>query len=943
MLAAKRLLEALSALMESRPDGLHLLSGLLFVEVGLLAGMTGILAWRFPAPGLFCFCLLVWLDMPRRRFFVRKGNHCLALALCFLLCCGYTALREATPPPVPDWLERAVAQYSGGQSGDAAGSGKAARPQSLMVTARVAECIRQPGKRLRVILEDISPVPEQGGENATRAERDETAAPYKGGVVWTWNNFDPQGQAVLPGQRLALNLRFLGLRSFANPGLWNPEEYWKDRGVFFRGLASDKESPVVLSPLATEDLGLFYSVRNALAVTRLDLLQRFLAALPERSEASGILPALVFGDRSLMTSRQGDLFARSTLAHSLALSGLHMGFVVLVGMVLSWGTGLLFPRLWLRLTRPGLALLFALPLALGYLWLGESPVSLQRAAYMLFFSALLFFLRRPSVIQDGLFAALAFILAMNPLALFELSLQLSAFCIAVLALCFRHITYLAARLFPLPEEGVSKGAIFRKKFLRGACVIFGTSLCIQVALLPLTVRAFGSSGVFFPLNMLWLPVLGTIIMPLAFLGFLATALGLDSLAALALHAASLPCDGLLLLLEWLDRAGLLVSPLLPRPLWVSALGYWLLCLALPAFCLRLLGKSKKLAQVPVEERLPIFKKTAVQEAPESGKKSAAGAGGSRLYEIRAALPPVLLGLVLLLSPLPIVLWENSRTAVQLKVLDVGQGQSVLVEWSGLGGDRPGGRVLIDGGGLGSEFFDIGKAVVAPVLTDNRLPSLYAVINSHPDRDHLEGLLFLLEHFYLEHYFVNGDEPSPALAEREERALSRGGLQREVLSAGDRLELAPGLHIETVWPPGNASGKEWQGKEKRNDKSLVLRLVWQGRGLALIPGDVGKNPLRSLAENAEPDLSAEVLLLPHHGSGNSLSPLFYSKVRPVLAVASCGTTSAWRYPAQSVRVALRDSGASVCSTAERGQVAVRWSSPEVSPEITFALPLGQSEK
>lgn len=932
--------------------------------------MAGILAWRYPAPGLFCFLLLLWLDMPRQRFFACKRGHALTLLAAFAACWCYAAMRQAEAPVVPGWLERAVAASVRSAPVDAGeGGATAARPVAIPVSARVAECAPLPGKRLRVILTDIAPLVSDSGDEAAPLPSGKEAAPasqdgvpgngpesYAGGVVWTWNAFDPRSETLLPGQRLKLRLRFLPLRSFANPGLWSPDSYWHDRGVYFRALASGKERPETLPSVMEEGDSEAAPPLARLAQARWKLERKFLAALPREAEgqAFAVLPALVFGDRSLLTAAQMDLFSRSTLAHSLALSGLHMGFAVLAGLVLARALGALFPAIWLRLPRPGLALLCSLPPALAYLWLGQSPVSLQRAACMLFFWTLLFFLRKPRALLDGLFAALACILAVNPFALFDLSLQLSAVCIAVLALSLPAAMRLSARLLPMPGQGAAGPFAFAGvRLARGACVIFCTSLCIQIALLPLTVRAFGSSGLLFPLNILWLPLLGTVVLPFSFMGLLAAGLGLESVAALILHAASLPCHWLLVLLERLDRAGLLLSPLLPRPHWLSSVGYWLLCLALAALCMQVWKKRAALARKKEADGWAGYALAdgSGNRENKTGMPDEAASQKAVPHWTRAGTPPaaVLLGLVLLLAPGAPVLWDSLRPSVQLRLLDVGQGQSVLVEWSGLGGKRPGGRVLIDGGGLGSDFFDVGKAVVSPLLTDNRLPRLYAAFNSHPDRDHLEGLLFILEHFAVERYFGNGDRPTPGLAEREVRALAAGAPVMERLARGDRIELAAGLVLEVVWPPAKGMGgvdgaataaervSGRKAKDNRNDNSLVLRLVWQGRGLALIPGDVGKMPLRSLAGEEGPDISAQVLVLPHHGSGNSLDPAFYKKARAGIALASCGTANAWRYPAPSIRKALRDAGVQVYSTAERGQIAVSWSAPEAEPRTGFALP------
>ena len=96
---------------------------------------------------------------------------------------------------------------------------------------------------------------------------------------------------------------------------------------------------------------------------------------------------------------------------------------------------------------------------------------------------------------------------------------------------------------------------------------------------------------------------------------------------------------------------------------------------------------------------------------------------------------------LLLSVGPL-LWVHAffEPKISLRVLDVGQGQAVLLEWP------HGGRAMVDGGGLFSDRFDVGRNLVSLVLTANNLPRLDFIAVTHPDRDHLKGLLFIAANY-----------------------------------------------------------------------------------------------------------------------------------------------------------------------------------------------------
>lgn len=965
------------------------LGQLLFPQVCLLAAVAGVVCLRHPEAGLLGLALLWLLDLPRSA----APGRLLLLALSFAAALGYAAWRTPLPPPVPDWLAEASAPARAVPD-----DGKP--PLPVRIQGRVLSSILLSGGRQRVILEQPSLVALPGdagqkkrpvgsgrqgntlpGDAGQRAEAGGELA-YQGNIAWTWYSWE---QVLLPGQRVEVTARFAPVRGMDNPGLRDFSRYWADQNVWFRAW-SGKRGKVVL--IEGDRAGLLpeRTTAVALARVRLDLLREFVRLLPDnktrqafisslfRREASpqpgtrpladkagsasrlsgatskavqeadkgrdaprvsgvadplggslsggaAVLPALVFGERSFLGRESSELLARSTLAHSLALSGLHLGYVVLAGWALAYVLGLCRPLLWHRLPRLQLALYLALPLTGLYLWLGRMPLSLLRAACMLFFWVLLLVRERPKIILDGLCAAVGVFLLVNPLAIFDLSLQLSVLSVVVIGLCLPGVDALSRRLVPDrpyvygPVEDPTLVESLRnwvrdlpRNSLRGLVILLTMSLCIQTALLPLTLPAFGLAGLCFPLNALWLPVLGVLVMPAAFAGLLLSSLGLEVPARLALQLAALPCEELLALLRGLDASGLLVAPLMPRPHWLSGAGFWLLCLVVP-------GMFRIAARRPLPERTllrPLF-------------------GGRRLGAALAAL-----GLLLLLLPPALVLQADSRQGVRLRLVDVGQGQAVLVEWSGLEGQGGplSGRALVDGGGFAGSDFDVGRNLLVPILSNEALPRLEAVIASHPDTDHLGGLVYLLEHASVGNYWTNGGRPTPALDRRERRALRRSGLARGVLKAGDVVPLGPGLCFEVLWPDASARPLAGlTGEEKGNNASLVLRLVWQGQPLALLCGDAEIPALQAMTRSGL-SLRAQVLILPHHGAASALLPAFYEAVRPTAALASCGYANRWGFPSPRVRAALQALDIPLHSTAARGQIRVDWHAPTAAPELRF---------
>jgi competence protein ComEC len=261
--------------------------------------------------------------------------------------------------------------------------------------------------------------------------------------------------------------------------------------------------------------------------------------------------------------------------------------------------------------------------------------------------------------------------------------------------------------------------------------------------------------------------------------------------------------------------------------------------------------------------------------------------------------------------------------VRLTLLDVGQGQAVLLE----GPD--GARVLLDGGGLWPGF-DVGAAVTGPALAWNRPPRLDGVLLSHPDSDHWRGLEYVLRRFSVGWFASNGDRPRGEDGERYDEALAEWGGEPRVLTAGEVLPLGGGAALEVLHPAPGFAGKD-------NDRSLVLRLTWRGRGLALLPGDVERAGLLALLASGR-DLRADVLVLPHHGAASSLSPELYRRAAPRLALASAGFLNYFGFPAALVTEALRAAGVPLRTTADAGALTVEWCAPDAAPRLGAARPV-----
>jgi competence protein ComEC len=277
---------------------------------------------------------------------------------------------------------------------------------------------------------------------------------------------------------------------------------------------------------------------------------------------------------------------------------------------------------------------------------------------------------------------------------------------------------------------------------------------------------------------------------------------------------------------------------------------------------------------------------------------------------RAQRPLAAAGVVVFFVILVTYPFRPRSEDLSVTLIDVGQGDSLLVEFPGRE------RMLIDGGGFPDNSFDVGERVVSPVLWRRGLKRIDVLVLTHPHPDHLDGLAAVARNFRIGEFWEAYPPSSPGPGPYAEllKALGPGTPRRRIFRGFSRR--IGGVLVTAVHPaPGDGPGPP--GGE--NDFSLVLRLAF-GRTSFLLTGDIEAEAERRIVER-EDDIGAFVLKSPHHGSSSSSTEPFLDRVLPAIVLIPVGRGNRYGFPSPAVLESYRRRGAAVYRTDLDGAVRV----------------------
>jgi competence protein ComEC len=667
--------------------------------------------------------------------------------------------------------------------------------------------------------------------------------------------------SIRTGDRVALKGKIRPIRNYNNPGGFDYKRYMAFQGIQ-ASVHSQGEQLRILERNQISGIQLFIESLREKISNHIDQ--------SSYGEPRQILKALILGDCSGISDSLLESFNRSGVRHILAISGLHIG-------IIASGSFLLFTRvlscftllLWKARVQKIAALLSIFPILFYGILAGMSP-STQRAVIMIIIFLLTFPMEKEHEIVNTIAIAALLILVASPPSLFSISFQLSF--AAVLS-----IVYGLSKTEWANHEPPSRWqAVLQKIFL-----LFMVSFFATIGTMPIALYYFNQMSLIGIIaNLIAVPAIGFIVLPLEFLSIIIFPAYPD------LSSVCIQFCGFILS-HTIDIIHILADLTFSAIKTITPTLFEIICFYVLLWCIFSLIKQPMVSE---KDNTPLTRKKTVQ---------------------------MIAGILAVLLLADVMYWVNTRffhDDLRIHILDVGQGNAALLE-------IPSGyTILIDGGGFSdNKAFDMGASVVAPFLWGKKIGTIDTIVLSHPNSDHMNGLIFIARHFNVQNFWSTDEKPNSRSFLELQKIISEKKIHHPCFQELPATQIINGVEIRILHPYKNFLFSDEKTGDLNNN-SLVIKITYKNQSF-LFPGDLMAIGEKELVQRHGHQLESTALLAPHHGSRTSSSEPFLRTVKPEFAIISAGWKNRFGMPHQVVLDRYNSLGCHIYRTDENGCVSM----------------------
>jgi len=267
-------------------------------------------------------------------------------------------------------------------------------------------------------------------------------------------------------------------------------------------------------------------------------------------------------------------------------------------------------------------------------------------------------------------------------------------------------------------------------------------------------------------------------------------------------------------------------------------------------------------------------------------------------------------------------------SAKITLLDVGQGLSVVIQTQY--------HVLVyDTGPRYSKSFNTGKTVVLPYLQSIGISNIDKIVISHGDNDHIGGIKSIVDTITVRTILTSVPDKV-------------------------KLKIKPKNQIITIKTCDNKMRWSWDGVDfslihpepstalRKNNASCVLRVSTKTIGqrknkyqnAILLTGDIEAKAELKIINNETLDISANILIAPHHGSITSSTKSFIKKINPDFVLYPVGYRNRYHFPSNIVSERYKKLGIKSYSTSEYGAITFNLNSFKIKKPELYRVSYGR---
>ena len=591
------------------------------------------------------------------------------------------------------------------------------------------------------------------------------------------------------------------------------------------------------------------------------------------SKTSSIFLGLVLGNTDFIDENTQEDFQISNMSHILAVSGMHMGYLVLISIFI-------FEKILGKRRSKYMTIVFIML----YMALTGFTPSVVRAGLMAILIITSKIIYRKSDVWSNISLALLISLIYNPYLILNIGLQLS-YAATLGILIFNKNLYMLFKKVKIKNKKI-KYRINKKilNIIDKTKQIIALTVSAQIFVIPLSIYYFNLLGIYFILSNL---VISIIIAPIFIISII-FAITLFINIKIAKIISIFLEFGIMMLVKTSEFFSIL--PLsnikIKTPKIYEIIFFYILILLINYICKIKNLKNLTNTQTRMNNVINLFR-FKIKQIHRKNRKI-------------AIIPIIIFFIIIIVKLIP--------GPLKINFIDVGQGDSTFIV-------TPKNKtILIDGGG--SENFDVGKNTLIPYILDRGYTKIDYIIISHFDQDHIGGILNVLEQLDVEKVIIAKQYKTSENYEKFKNIVNDKKISIQIVEKGDCIKIEKEIEFEILWPDNEPIEENYL-----NNNAIVAKLKYNDFS-CLFTGDIEAIAEKKILKEESNKLNSNILKVAHHGSKTSTLLEFLQKVKPKIALIGVGKNNLFGHPSEKTIENLNNLNVKIYRTDENGEISIK---------------------